>query len=184
CRRRWARPSPRRKPRRSESARTREGDPRTKERRASAYPTSDVEVVLIVQCGEGSSGFRSLARRALAHEALVGYRAIPAAVLGVVERLVGALNELLLVDQGAPLRCAPGRAEPAGTPAILGHRGDPERERDREGSLVRRDDELGDVLADALGELCGAGGVGAVHDDGELLAAVARDDVDLAHAVA
>ena len=68
--------------------------------------------------------------------------------------------------------------------AVVGIDGDAERQRAAERALRRLEELLLHLGADALGEHARAGEVGALEDDGELLAAVARRQVDLAHAVA
>src|SRR5512143_3758662 len=60
---------------------------------------------------------------------------------------------------------------------VARERGDAERERHPQLALPGLDRRLGHLLADALGGPHGASLVGLGHDERELLAAVARDDV-------
>ena len=90
---------------------------------------------------------------------------VPAAVLRLVQRVVGLAEQRLLVVRVRGVRR---------DPDAHGQRTAPCAVRVRE--PVRRD-----RLADLLGDDEGAGGVGLGQHDRELLAAVAGDDVDLAH---
>src|SRR5262245_10283596 len=103
--------------------------------------------------------------RPFGDQLLISYGAIASVVFGVVQRLIRPLDEGLLVVR------------------VFGDAGDPQGQRDLERALVRRERLLGDVEADPFGELLRPGRVGPFHDDGELLAAVARDHVDLPDAV-
>src|SRR4051812_32558894 len=91
-------------------------------------------------------------------------RSVAAAVLGGVQRLVGPGDDVGLLA------------------SVVGVAGHADGQRRLEGPLLRGKALLFDLLANPLGQLKGTLPVGALEDDGELLAAIAGHDVDLARA--